>query len=204
MKENLKKFVNSRNSLANGFLAIMVIVLIALGCTCKDKFNNLGGDNTNSSNSTIDKEDGDLSETPEKKEIVKADASKGEIPSDEELQEIVKTNLLNFNDAIQQKDFTNFHKTISEAWQKQVQPITFEDGFKSFIDKGVDISEIRSQKATFSPPPNLDKEQGLERLYVNGSYPTSPKPTTFKLQYIAEGKEWKLFAIEVYTSSFKK
>ncbi len=204
MKEKLIKFVNSKNSLSNGFLAFLVIALTTLGCTCNGK--NLfdsGDDKSNSSNSST-KEDGKPFETPEAKKVFeKADASKGEIPSDEELQEMVKTTLLNFNDAIQQKDFSDFHKTIAEAWQKQVTPKTFDDGFRSFMDKGVDISEIKSQKATFYTP-RLETSEGLERLKVEGSYPTSPKPTTFKLQYIAEDKEWKLFAIEVYTFSFKK
>lgn len=34
---------------------------------------------------------------------------------------------------------------------------------------------------------------------VEGSYDTSGIKTDFELQYIPEGKEWKLFGIRVYT-----
>ncbi len=206
MKESLSTFVNSKNSLANGVLALFVVALIALGCTCNDKDGFQWGskENTNSSGQKEKKEEGNPFETPEeKKEIVKADASKGELPSDEELQETVKETLMNFNDAVQQGDFSDFHKTISKFWQRQTKPKTFEDGFRQFIERKADISEIRSKEANFTTK-RVDSSKRLKRLIVKGSYPTSPSPTQFELEYIPEGKEWKLFAINVRTRSFRR
>jgi hypothetical protein len=208
MKSILKQILTAKSSLGNGLLALFIISLIALGCTC----NQFGKKEGNSNSSTREKkEEGNPFDTPdgtaetpvEKKEIVKADASKKEIPSDEELQEIVKETLMNFNDAIERGDFSDFHKTISKAWQRQTKPKTFEDGFRQFIDKKVDISQIRSQKATFSPAPKVGREKTLQGLIVKGTYPTSPTPTEFELIYTAEGKEWKLSAINVRTRSFR-
>jgi hypothetical protein len=208
MKKNLMNVLNAKNSLINGGMALIIIGVIALGCTCNDKDGFQFGDNKDSNSATgtpEKKEEGNPFETPtEKKEIVKADASKGEIPSDEELQEIVKETMMNFNDAIQRGDFSDFHKTISKVWQGQTKPKTFEDGFRSFIEKKVDISSIRDQQARFSPTPKIDTSQRLDRLMVEGTYPTSPSPTQFKLQFIPEGEDWKLFAIDVRTRSFRQ
>lgn len=132
----------------------------------------------------------------------RADARKGEMPSDEELQYMTKTTLLNFNEAIQKEDFADFHGTISKTWQKQTTPDTFNTAFKEFMEKGVDISEIRDLEANFTPQPSIDKSKPAKVLQVEGNYETSPTPTRFVLKYIPEGKEWKLFAIEVYTRSF--
>jgi len=145
------------------------------------------------------KSDDKKTEAPAKK----ADASKGEIPADEELQYMAKTTLLDFNDAIQKGDFTDFHSHIAKNWQKQISAERFKQEFQAFIDKGVDISEISSEKAEFSPAPSIDKVGKTRMLVVNGSYDISPEPTRFELKYIPEGKEWKLFGIDVRTKSFK-
>lgn len=199
MNENLfkekKSLTNEKKSLTNGLLALALIGLVALGCTCNQEGGLFGNKQKSDTNSSQPGAPTDTKETFEK-----ADASKGEIPSNAEMQEIVKSTLLSFNDALRQKDFSDFHKTIADAWQRQTTPKTFEEGFGEFIRKGVDISNIRSQKADFTTGPQFVTQDGLERLKVAGSYPTSPRPTRFDLQYIAEGSDWKLFAIEVDTT----
>ena len=140
------------------------------------------------------------SESPAKKTITeKADAKKGEIPSDEELQEIVKESLLDFNDAVKEGDFTDFHGKISKTWQKQTTPEAFNTAFSEFITRKLDISDIGSMEADFSPAASIDKSQGVKVLLVNGKYDTSPNPTRFDMKYIADGSIWKLLAIRVDT-----
>lgn len=133
----------------------------------------------------------------------RANARKGEMPFEEELQYMTKTTLLDFNNAIQEEDFTDFHHNISKTWQKQTTPETFNTAFNEFMEKNVDISEIRSLEANFIPEPSFDNSKAVKVLQVEGNYQTSPTPTRFVLKYIPDGKEWKLFAIEVYTRSFK-
>jgi hypothetical protein len=130
----------------------------------------------------------------------KADASRGTVPADDELQDMTHTALTDFNNAVQQGDFTDFYATISKAWQKQTTPETFNQGFKEFIDKKVDISKSNSMDASFSPEPSVEKKGGTSVLNVQGRYETSPLPVKFKLTYIPEGKQWKLFGIEVDTT----
>ena len=207
----LKNFFNGKSALSNGFIALILVGLIALGCTCNDKdgFKFDSDKNANTSRNDKDsdtKKDSDKDEDSDKDDdtkFEKADASKKEIPSDAEMQQIVKKTLLDFNDAIQDEDFSDFHKTISKVWQKQTTPRTFEKGFKQFLEKNVDISQIKSQKAKFTADPEVVTEDRVQLLDVEGFYPTSPEPTRFALKYIPEGKDWKLFAINVRTKSFR-
>jgi hypothetical protein len=129
----------------------------------------------------------------------KADASKYELPSDEELQEIVKKTLLDFNKAVEKGDFEDFHTTISKSWQKQTTPETFNSSFSQFISQKINVGSISSKDATFSPDPAIDKSRGVKELNVEGKYDTSPL-VKFELKYIPEGKEWKLFGISVDTT----
>jgi hypothetical protein len=205
MKKITDKTGNNNKTLVNGVMALFMVALIALGCTCGKDFDlsNIGkeSDNrtvSNTSNSETKKED-----TKTKVPTKKADASKGEMPADDELQYLAKTSLLDFNDAIQKADFSSFHSNLSKTWQKQITAEKFKQEFQAFIDKGVDISAISSEEASFSPAPSIDKAGGVKMLVMKGSYDISPSPTTFELKYVPEGKEWKLFGIDVRTKSFK-
>lgn len=130
----------------------------------------------------------------------KADASKGEIPSDDELQDMVKTTLLDFNDAVTTADFTTFYGNISKLWQRQTSPAKLEDTFKVFIDGKNNFSAIRSKDAEFSSNPKVDDSKGFKELVLEGKYDTSPLPTKFTLKYTPESKNWKLTGIIVDTT----
>ena len=129
----------------------------------------------------------------------KADASKAEMPSDEELQDIVKTTLMDFNKGVQDEDFSDFYSKISKPWKKQTSADDMKATFQGFIDKNIDISDIESLDATFSPDPKIEKNLGYQTLMLEGKYPTSPNSTKFVLNYIPEGKDWKLSMIRVNT-----
>lgn len=266
MKNTNRKNSGANKTLINGTIALFIVALIALGCTCGRGSGSApaeyvgswtgsdgstlairgdgSGDYKGSSevtNGSVEIKDGKLSvtlfgfgktmnidESPKNGQMKldgivyklvggttlvdtksddkkteapakKADASKAEIPADDELQYMAKTTLLDFNDAIQQADFTNFHRKIAKAWQKQVTPEQFKQGFNDFIVKKVEISEIKQMDANFTSSPKIDKSRGLKELVVEGRYDTSPLPTKFKLNYVPEGKEWKLYGIEVNT-----
>ena len=155
--------------------------------------------NTNSSQPVVNSSNSKTDSTP-RKSSTKADASKGEMPSDEELQEKVKETLLDFNDAVQSDDFTSFYGKICDPWQKQVTPESLRETFKPFIEKKIDISTISSLDATFSPEPEISREVGYKALKIKGQYPTKPNLTKFEINYIPEGKEWKLSKIIVDTT----
>lgn len=142
--------------------------------------------------SQTDKNDGDKTSSS-----TKADASKSEVPSDNEAQEMARATLLEFNKAIQNEDFTDFYDSISKTWQKEITPEKFKEAFSAFIEKKVDISGISSEDATFTTQPEVKKEQGFDMLTLEGEYDTKPSKTKFELKYIPEGNEWKLSRIRV-------
>lgn len=207
MKNKFDKTENNGKTLTNGVFALIIVAFIAFGCTCnKDfEFGKTGtSDNTDIavSNTGIDK-DTKTDDAGLTQPTTRADASKAEVPSDAEMQYMAKTTLLDFNKAIQKGDFTEFHGNISKTWRNQISAEKFKQTFQDFIDKGVDISDIRSERATFSAPPGIESVGRQKMLVMRGSYDISPAPTTFELKYIPEGKEWKLFGIDVRTKSFK-
>lgn len=194
MKKLINEIVFGKNSIVSGIIALSVISAIGLGCFCnKDKFNNLA--NSSSSSPTPNPSP---SPSPTKA-YTKADASKTELPSDDEMQDIVRATLLDFNDAIKKGDFNDFHKTIAKKWQDQITPEKFKQSFSLFVEKKLDISGVKTQKAEFTSGPKIDKSRGLKELIVEGKYNITPLPVKFKLNYVPEGKEWKLYGIELDT-----
>lgn len=194
MKNTASELLWGKNTVLNGIIALSIIAVIALGCSCNKEFGDLGktdnsttASNTTSTTNTLN--------TP----VTKADASTGQVPTDDQIQEMAKTTVLDFNDAIQKEDFTVFHRNISKPFQKEASPERFKQVFKSFIDANIDFSEIRSKPA-YLRPTTVDKSRGTTTLNLKGSYATSPRPTNFYLKYIPEGKEWKLIALEIDTT----
>lgn len=206
MKNKLRQIIWGKDNKFNGLIALGIVSLIVLGCNC-NKLNELssnsGNTTTNPSNTFSPPTNTGTAPTKDPT-YTKADASKKQTPSDAEMQEIVKTTLLDFNDALQSQDFTDFHGKISSLWRKQTTPDKLKQTFQSFIDGQANISNISSMDATFTTPPQIIKKLGLNMLEVKGEYPTYPIKTTFELQYAADNKDWKLTSIQVYAAIKRK
>lgn len=206
MKNIVNKLINGKDNRLSGAIALVVVLSIALGCNCSKSFGDLANDSTpsNSSNSsnpfgnTSDNRSTSTSPSTDRADEKKPSATGGKTPSDGEAQYLVRETLLEFNDAIQAADFTAFHSTISKQWQKQVTPASLKGSFQSFIDGRADFGTIKDMTADIEKK-ETRKQSGYNVLDVEGEYPTSQIATTFKLSYVAEGSEWKLFKIEVYT-----
>lgn len=191
MRKTIKGIFFGTNPLLSGMIALAVVGAIALGCTCNEKDGfSWGSNSSNTSSSKSD--DGD------KKPAKTADASKGEVPEGAELDSLVKTTLLDFNSALQQDDFTDFHGKISSLWAKQITPRQMKKTFQALIDGKMDISVISGMKPAYTSTPSVDNSERLPQLKVKGEFNTSPLKTTFDLTYIPDGDEWKLFGIEIY------
>jgi hypothetical protein len=203
MKKLVNEILFGKNSMLSGLFALAIISAVGLGCFCnKDKFGGLT--NSGSGTPTPSASPSQSPSPSPTKEYKKADASKNEIPSNDEMQEIVKRTLLDFDDSLQKEDFTDFHASISKFWQKQTSPEKLKTSFQGFIEGEADLSPIRPMTAEFTKGPETTRSLGMKTLEVDGKYPTSPITTTFELKYIAEGKEWKLAGIQVITKVKKK
>jgi len=205
MKKIFTVIFFGNDSKFSALIAITIIALIGLGCFCNKEgfdFSNIGKENRTVNTNSVYTSNIDNTtpfSTPGKP-TTKADASRGEIPSETELQEMAKTTLLDFNEAVQDENFGVFYGNISRLWQRQTTPEKLKDMFNIFIQKKIDIGNISSRQAQFSSNPRIDDSKGFKELVLDGKYSTSPLPTKFTLKYTPEGKEWKLTGIIVDTT----
>jgi hypothetical protein len=120
--------------------------------------------------------------------------SAGTAPSESDASELALKSLLDWNDGVQNKDFTTFHSHVSSQLQNEAPPEKMLSAFQDFIDKKIDISPIKDVTPTFENPPTVDS-QG--RLLLAGSYPTTPKAVHFDLKYVFQDDTWKIIGINV-------
>ncbi len=194
MKNIFYKTAKDGKTPVKGAMALVIAALFALGSAC-------GSGTVSNTGSDSDTRNGGATITPP---AVRADASKAEMPSEDELQYLTKTTLLDFNDAVQKGDFTDFYSRMSQNGQKLVSPEKLKQQFGIFIEKGVDISGIRSEKAEFSPAPGISPGKIMKLLVLQGRYNISPAPTTFELKFVPEGNEWKLYGIDIQTGNVQQ
>jgi hypothetical protein len=116
------------------------------------------------------------------------------LPPRAECERLARESLLQFNDAVKAKDFTGFHKTISQLWQGQITPAELLDAFRSFVDQDIDISPIRNAEPVFEPAPKIDSD-GV--LTLEGNYPLRPNKVIFRLKYVNESGAWKLLGAKI-------
>lgn len=119
-----------------------------------------------------------------------------QIPPNDELQKLATQTLLDFNQAIKDKDFTAFHRKGSAPFREQLSPAKLQMNFQKFIDLEVDLGGIKNVEPIFDQPPEIDKD-GI--LGLAGYYPTKPLRVRFNLDYTYEHPAWKLIGIQVKT-----
>lgn len=123
------------------------------------------------------------------------------MPSEEDVEALVRDTLAQFNDAVENEDFTDFHANSSRDFQATYTAEQMKNSFQVFIDKKAQVNPILRQIGGLTPDystaPNITTEKGYKLLNVDGSYATTPSETIFELQYELENKVWKLLKIKV-------
>jgi hypothetical protein len=115
------------------------------------------------------------------------------------LQEVlVKTNLLSFNDAITNDNFTVFHMRLSKPFRDQFPPERLRQTFKEFVEKRASFDVIAAKPAIPIGEAKIDNE-GVLRL--NGYFETTPKQVKYQLGFIRSEGDWKLSSINVQIES---
>lgn len=133
----------------------------------------------------------------------KSSDAKPEIPSNDKLQTLVKSTFLDFSDAVQSGDFTDFHKKAAKVWRDDASADELAEAFKPFVDDKENYNFKRAvspMDAVFSPAPSIEKVAGLDALVVKGYYPTKPARANFELKYTMDDGTWKLIGINVKTT----
>ncbi len=130
----------------------------------------------------------------------KSDPSSLKAPSDDKVQRLVKDTLLDFNDAIQDDDFSDLLAKSSKPFKEQSSQEKMHDNFKGFIDAKINFAAVKNLTASFNKPPSVEHMNGLDVLIADGSFPTTPNKTKFVFKYVNEDGEWKLVGINVDTT----
>lgn len=90
--------------------------------------------------------------------IAASRAESPRVPPENELRVLARDSLLHFNDAVQSKDFTQFHQQISDLWREQITPAKLKTIFQSFIEQEADLSGIAN-----SAPSPIQRHRLIQR-----------------------------------------
>ncbi|MEI9898000.1 MAG: hypothetical protein WDN28_30125 [Chthoniobacter sp.] len=123
-----------------------------------------------------------------------ADAVTKPMPPENEIRQLVRENLLHFNDAIASQSFDAFYDSVSVHWQDQLTKGQLQRAFQPFIDRKITLAPIANATPVFDEPPAVNSE-GL--LTVTGHYDTQPYRVQFAMKFFYELPEWKLFGLDV-------
>ena len=129
---------------------------------------------------------------------------KPEVPSKDKLQTLVKTSFLDFGDAVQGEDFSDFHKKTAKVWRDTSTPEKLDEAFKVFTEKKENYNfnkAVAPLDAEFSPEPKIENVQGMDALVVKGTYPTKPQKAFFEFKYVMDDGSWKLISIDVHVGN---
>lgn len=125
---------------------------------------------------------------------VAASSKTKEIPTEAQLVNLAKVSMSDFIAAVNAADFSPFYKNISKLWQAQTDPGKLNEAFDSFIKAKFDWPNLEKTEPLFDEKPEIDD---VGRLVLKGYFPTKSYIIYFKLSYIYEHPEWKLFGINV-------
>ncbi len=182
MKSFVRELWSGKNSKFTVLLVLGLFVFVALGCSglgkILDSAKSDGGNNGGSNRS------GD-----------------GELPSNSEVEALVKKTMADFTNAVQQGDFNAFHATTSKDFQASYTSTQLRSEFQSFIDKKntalPSLNMVSQKTPVFSEGPSIRTEKGYKILVVSGSFPTRPYAVQFENQYELEQGSWKILTVKV-------
>lgn len=189
MKKLFNELLFGKNSKVSGFIALAVVLSIALGCNCGKSFDlsNLAKETNSASNTGDSKTD---------------TSSDGTIPSNSVVEGLVKDTTSQFGDAVQSGDFSDLYNNASSDFQSTYTVDQMKTAFKSYTDKKSVVvpilNKVSSTDAEFSSPPGLRSEHGLSILMAKGKFNTKPFNVRFDYEYVMRGGEWKLLKLVIY------
>lgn len=191
MTHFFKKILTGNNTTIDGIFALAFIAAVAFGCTC-GKDLDLGNIGSNS-NSTTASNSTSTGDAPFK--------SNGQVPSDADVQAIVKSLTADFAEAIDTNDFSDIYENSSMDFQSSYTEEQMKGEFKVFTSQKNRVVPVlektSSMTAEFTPAPYVRTEKGLNILVLNGKYATKPVPVNFEYEFVSRGGEWKMLKLIV-------
>ncbi len=195
MKDLVSRILFGKDAKVSGLIALTVVGLIALGCSCgKDiDFSKLGS-NSNSGNSNTNA-NSRVKETASTDD----DEDSGDVPSDSEVERLVKDTTSEFSEAVESGDFNQIHSNASKDFQDTYTVDEMAEAFKSYSEKKSVVvpilNKVGNSDAEFTKPPSIRTEKGLKILVANGKFPTKPYNVRFDYEYVMRDGDWKLLKL---------
>ncbi len=198
MKKLLENILIGSNGKASGLIALSILLLIVLGCNCKNMdFGNSGGNDrddrpantTRTSNDT----DPDTYRDP--------DGADGSLPSAAAIDSLIQDTMEDFTKAIDTGDFSEIYEKASPDFQTSYTEAEMKNAFKVFSDQRGRVVPIlkktRGMKLETTKEPSVRTEKSLSILVVDGKFSTKPLPVRLENEYVFRGGEWKLLKLIV-------
>ena len=119
-----------------------------------------------------------------------------QVPKEATLKEIARDTMLNFEQAVRDRDLRRFYDTMWTA-RTAISYWKFEAAFQDFLDDNVDLSGVQGVEPEFVDPPKLDRTSEGILLVVNGRFDAGGGQVPFTFRYKYEHPIWRLFNINV-------
>ena len=187
MSNLVRRLFLGRENWISGSLALSIIMLMVLGCTCGKNFD-LGNISSNSntstskSNSIFGEDNKDVDDT-----LAKA---------------TIKATTAEFANAISTEDFSGLYNECATEFRSKYSEDELKNEFSDFIRQKRNLLPILAKTVSMDPEyssgPSTHEEAGETVLTAEGKYATKPLPVTFKYQYVKREGKWWLLRLEVY------
>ena len=118
------------------------------------------------------------------------------IPSTQELENLVRDTVLEFDRAATSGDLTEFYEETSTALKIHVSQIQIELAYERFVNEPIDLSVVASMDPIFDGLPMIDRDRRAGDVFViSGYFPMEPSPLPFVLRYHSSSvdKRWRLY-----------
>ena len=117
-----------------------------------------------------------------------------EIPDFEFIKKLVIRKTLKFGRAVDEQDFSSFHRNeLAAAFREKFTILQFAEIFKEFVNERASLSWIKGVEPNFDPVPSMNTE-GI--LQVSGTFPSEPK-VDFRYAFVNERSRWRMVMINI-------
>jgi hypothetical protein len=191
MSHIIKTILTGRDNRVSGAVAMFLLSLIALGCTC-GKDLNLGNISSNSSN------------TSSGNNVFGDNDDSGDV-DDALAKATIKSTTAKFANAISTEDFSSLYADTATEFRSRYSEDELKSQFSDFIRQKRQLLPILATAVAMDPEytdgPETRTEGTETVLSVSGRYPTKPLPMTFKYEYVKRQSKWWLLRLEVYVKN---
>ena len=125
---------------------------------------------------------------------LKIPGPKQEIPDFEVIKKLVIEKTLKFGHAVDEQDFSNFHRNeLATAFREQFTILQFAEIFKEFVNERASLSWIKGVEPVFDPVPSMNTDGVLQ---ARGTFPSEPK-VDFRYAFVNERGRWRMVMINI-------